>query len=78
MGKPVILHTHQYPATAKPLTVQSELQITSFHGFRRCLLALRLPITTVPQLYRPAAVLALGNRAFKVSVVQRMVFDLDG
>src|SRR5256885_16184572 len=35
------------------------------------------PFTAVPELNGPAAILALGNGAFEVAVVERMVLDLD-
>ena len=41
------------------------------------IIALGLPIAAVPELHGAAAILALGNRAFEIAVVERMILDLD-
>ncbi len=73
----VVLHPHQHPAAVQPLAVQRELQV----ALRQALLrrhALRRPVAAVPQLHRAAAVLALGDGALEVAVVERVVLDLHG
>jgi len=35
------------------------------------------PVAAVPQLHRPAAILALGNGAFEIAIVERVVLDFD-
>src|SRR6266704_1041324 len=42
------------------------------------LFAFREPVTSIPEQHRAATVFTLGNRALEVTVVERMIFDLDG
>ena len=36
------------------------------------------PGATIPELHRAAAILALGNRAFEIAIVEWVILDLDG
>ena len=40
-------------------------------------IALGDPVATVPQLHRAAAILSLGNGALEITILERMVLDLD-
>jgi hypothetical protein len=69
-------HADQDPAAAQPLAFERELQVAALQTFVR--VALGDPDAAVPQLDRAAAILALGNGAFEVAIVERMILDLDG
>ena len=60
------------------IAFEHDLQVALFQPFMRVGSGLRRPIAAVPQHDRAAAVLVLGNRAFEVAVVERVILDLDG
>src|ERR1700676_265845 len=66
------------PTAVQSLPVQRELQFAACERVFGRLAADGLPIDAIPQLHGAAAVFALGYRAFKVAVVERVVLDLDG
>ena len=69
-----LAHPGQNPAAVKFLTLQGEVQL----AFPICALSiLAIPMAAIPDHYGATAVLAFWDRAFKVTVIQRMVFDLD-
>ena len=74
---PVMLHPHKDETPVQTFAIERELEIAFF----QCLFwrhrALRLPISAVPQLHRTATILAFGDRAFEVPVIQRVVLNLD-
>src|SRR3954447_9303769 len=71
----VIAHSHQDPTAVQLLAMESELEVALLEPARG---VVRLPIAAVPEQDSPAAILAFGNGAFEVAVVERMIFDLDG
>ena len=71
----VVLHAHEHPAALQPLAFQSEFQVAALQPLMR--IALGNPVAAVPQLHRAAAILALGNGAFEIAIVERVVLDLD-
>ena len=71
----VVLHAHEHPAALQPLAFQREFQVAAFQPVMR--IAFGNPVAAVPELHRAAAILALGNGAFEIAVVERMVLDLD-
>src|SRR5262249_54153032 len=52
------------------------LEIAAFKAF--VWVAFGQPVAAVPELHRAAAVLIVGDGAFEVAVVERMILDLDG
>src|SRR5947208_2227707 len=75
---PVAAHADQDPAAVEPPALEREFEIALFQGCFGALRALRLPIAAVPQLDRAAAILALGDGALEVAIVERVILDLDG
>src|SRR5262249_21219149 len=73
----IVFDTHQDPTALEAIALQCEFQTAALESFFRRLIALGGPVTAVPQLYRAAAVLAFGDRALEISVVQRVVFYFD-
>jgi hypothetical protein len=71
------LHTHQHEAALQPLAVEDDLQVALLQALVRVGPGFRLPIAAVPEHHRAAAVLALGDGAFEIAVVERVVLDLD-
>src|ERR1700730_1061490 len=74
----VIFHPHENPATAQALALQGKFELARFQGLLGRLVASRNPVAAVPELHRAAAVFAFGNRAFEITVIERMIFDLNG
>ena len=60
------------------LAFQNDLQVTLLQALVHVGPGLRRPVAAIPQHDGAAAVLTLGNDAFEVAVVERMVLDLDG
>ena len=74
----VALQAHDHPGPVHPLAFHDELQLALGEGLADVLEALlRRPVAAVPQHHRAATVLALGDRAFEVAVVERVILDLD-
>ncbi|MFZ1886520.1 MAG: hypothetical protein WAU33_00705 [Candidatus Binataceae bacterium] len=74
---PVMLHAHQCPATVESIAVEVEFQVA---GFERGLwgnVVLRRPVAAVPQLHGAPAILTLGNCAFEVAIIERMILNFD-
>ena len=69
----VMAHAHQHPAAAELVAVQREFQVALLESALRIV---GLPIAAIPELHGAAAILALGNGAFEIAVIQRMVFHL--
>ena len=72
-----MLETNQDPSAAQALTEKVEFEFAAVEGVLRRLTPDRLPIAAIPELDRAAAIFALRDRAFKITVIERMVFDLD-
>ena len=73
----IAAHPHEHPASAQPFAVERELEF-AFRELRLGgFIAFWRPVPAIPQLHRPAAVLAFRNRAFEVAVVERVVLHLD-
>ena len=75
---PVVSHPDQDPAPVKPLSLQSELEITLGECLLRGFAPFRHPIAAIPELHGSPAILALRDCAFEIAVVERMVFNFDG
>ena len=56
------------------LAVQVEFQIALLEA---AIGIVGFPIAAIPELHGAAAILVVGNRAFEIAVIQRMVLDLD-
>src|SRR6516165_6498294 len=67
-----IAHAHQHPAAVQLVALQRELQVALFET---AFGVLGFPITAIPELHSAAAILAFGNGAFEIAVVERMVLD---
>ena len=70
-----VAHPRQNPAAMKFLALQGKVQL----AFPIC--ALRIfasPLAAIPDHHRASAVLAFWDRAFKVAVIQRVIFNFDG
>jgi hypothetical protein len=76
-AQPVVLHAHQHPATPQLLTRCRELELALAQGRIHILCFLGHPEAPIPQHYGAAAIFPLGDRAFEVAVVERMVLHLD-
>ncbi|MNV22051.1 hypothetical protein D3C71_1130080 [compost metagenome] len=74
----VVAHTNKHEAAMQPIALQRELEI----AFRQCVfrgpVAFRLPVAAIPEHHRTTAILALGNGAFEITIVERVILDLDG
>src|SRR6266851_7977353 len=65
---------HQRPAALELLAIELEFEMSL--GVARDRVAFRDPRSPVPQQYRTAAVLLLGNDPFEGSVLDRVVLDV--
>src|ERR1700720_1315915 len=74
---PVMLHADENPAAVQTLSLQHELEITASKRFLWRLVAFGLPISAVPELHRPAAIFARGDRSLEVPIIERVILDLD-
>jgi hypothetical protein len=72
----VVPDADQHPTTLESFAGQDKFEVAGFDSVLGRLGTLRRPETAIPHLYRAAAVLALGDGAFEVAVVQRMIFHL--
>jgi hypothetical protein len=75
---PVVGHSNQDEAAMQSSAFESELKIALCQRLLRTPLSLRLPIATVPEHDRAAAVLPLRTRPFEVAIIKRVILDLDG
>ena len=73
----IALHPHQDPRALQPIAIQRKFQFSLFKLRFWINGAFRSPVSAVPQLHRAAAILTFRNRAFEVSVVERMILHLD-
>ena len=80
----VALHADQGELALELLAVEPELELSGLKLFEQDLLVSfgvggldRLVGPLVPDHHRPGAVVALGDRAFKRAVFERMIFHLD-
>ena len=70
----VVAHTHQHPAAFELLAVQHEFEIAlGQHLFG---IAVGRPEAAIPQKNRAAAILALGNGAFEIAIIEGMILKL--
>ena len=72
----IVLHPHQHPAAVQPLAVEREFEVALRPAPARRHAAFGLPVAAVPELHRAAAILALGDGALEVAIVERMILDL--
>ncbi len=56
-------------------SIERELEVAAGEPLLGRLAAFGLPIAAVPQLDRAATIFALGNCAFKVAIIERMILD---
>jgi hypothetical protein len=69
-----LAHPRQKPAAVKFFALQGKVQLAFFI---RALWVVAVPMASIPNHDSATAILSLRNGAFKVTVIQRMVFDLD-
>src|SRR5690606_11613652 len=69
-------HPHQMPSPGELLAVELEVQMA--FGIALMRIPDGSPTPPVPKDDRTAAVLALGDRALEVAILERMVFGVDG
>jgi hypothetical protein len=74
---PVLFHADKNPAAVQTLSLQHELEVAASERFLWRFVALGLPISAVPELNRPAAIFALGDRSLEIPIIERMILDLD-
>ncbi len=73
----ILVETHKMPGALHPFASEDGGQMALLELLGDAEAPLRRPVTTVPQHHRAAAVLALRDRAFKVSIIEGMVLDFD-
>ena len=69
------MHADQVPAAVQLFALKGECEVALCQAFVR--IAFRLPMATVPDHHRAAAIFALRNRAFEFVVGYRMILNLD-
>ncbi len=69
------MHAHKMPTTVQFLAVEFECEMALGQAF--VWIVFRLPMPTIPDHDRPAAIFALRNRAFEFVVGDRMILNLD-
>src|SRR3984893_16499812 len=74
---PVLFHADENPAAVQTLSLQDEFKVAASKRFLWRLVAFGLPISAVPELNRPAAIFALGDRSLEVPIIEWMILDLD-
>src|SRR4029077_14799791 len=70
----VVAYAHQHPAAMQLVAVQREFKVALLEPLLRIV---GFPITAVPELYGAATILALGDGAFEIAVIERMVFPFN-
>jgi len=73
---PLTSHTDESPGPRQFVTVKRELQAPAHEA--RARIFERSPAATVPEQHGTSAVLPRRNETFKVCIVDRMVFHLNG
>src|SRR5258708_7212915 len=73
----VTLHTYQNPTSMQPLAVQCEFQVSGFESLLRRFAVFGRPVSAVPDLNCPSAVLSFGDRALEIAILQGMIFNFD-
>src|SRR5689334_7886462 len=68
------VHTHQVPAAAEFFAIEGERQMALGQPF--VWVIFRLPMTTVPDHDRAAAIFTVRNRSLEFVVSDRMILDL--
>jgi hypothetical protein len=74
---PIVGHADGDETAMQPLALKGKLEIALRQRLFGGPCSVRLPITAVPQHDSAAAILTLGNRPFEVTIIERMIFDLD-
>src|SRR6185503_8756022 len=72
----VMFHAHEHKTALQLLTREREFQLSLAQSSVDILRAFRHPESSIPQHHGAAAILALGNRPFKVTIVERVVLHL--
>ncbi len=73
----IALQPHDHPGSVHPLAFHDELQFALGQRLADVLEALLgRPVAAVPQHDRAAAILALGDGAFEIAILERMILDL--
>ncbi len=70
----VAFHPHQHPAAVQLVAVQREFQVALLEA---AIGIVGFPGAAIPQHDGAAAILVVGNGAFEIAIVQRMILDLD-
>src|SRR4051794_13327150 len=71
----IMAQPHKHPTALQLLAGQCKFELALAQRLGR--IPVRSPEATVPQHNRAAAVLAFGDRAFEIAVVEGMVLGLD-
>ena len=71
-------HADKHPAAVQPDTLQFEFKLPGRECSLRRSRPQRPPIAPIPQLHSAAAILSVRNRAFKIAVIEWVVFDFHG
>ena len=74
----VACHAHEHPASLELLARHHELQIAIAEHATNGFIAFRHPEATVPQHDRAAAVFLLRDRSFEITIIERVILNLDG
>ena len=74
---PIVMHPDEDPATMEALAFKSKLQVALRQSSFGRNIALGRPETTIPQLNSAPTVLAFGNSAFEIAIIEGMIFDFD-
>src|SRR6266700_312856 len=74
----ILPHAHQHPAALQFLAGNGELQLALAKSASGVARDFRVPQAPIPYHDGAAAILPLRDRAFKVTIVEWMILDLDG
>ena len=70
------MHAYEVPTPVQLLAVELECEVALGQAFVR--IGFGLPMATIPDHHRPAAIFSLRYRAFEFVVGNRMIFDFNG
>src|SRR5580692_5289299 len=74
----IVAYAYQHPAAMQALALEREFQVAGAQRLLGRFGSFRNPVAAIPELHRAAAVFACRNRSLEITVVERMVFHLDG
>jgi hypothetical protein len=73
----VVVHPDEDKAAMQLFAIQRELEVAFLKRLLRRFLSFRLPVAAIPKHHGTTAVLAFGDRPLEVTIIERMVLDLD-